>query len=125
MNPETRSIAENRALTETETEFIGWLLEHGSERARSFLLQIKNAWVTSRCGCGCASIDLSIDGVTHKGKAGIEILGDYCWYSSDGAYFGVFAFACNNLLAGIDLWSIDGQSTASEFPDVSLLTVLT
>jgi hypothetical protein len=54
----------------------------------------------------------------------MEILCDYCWNSSNGAYFGVYAFACNDRLAGIELWSIDGQATASEFPDVSLLKVL-
>lgn len=124
MTTEITNIAENRALIERESEFIRWLLEHGKERARSFLPQIKSAWVTSRCGCGCASIDLSINGITYKGTAGMEILCDYCWHTSSGAYFGVFAFACNDLLAGIDLWSIDGQGTASELPDVSLLKVL-
>ena len=124
MNAEITNIPENRALTETESNFIRWLLEHGDERARSFLPQLDDAWVTERCSCGCASINLSINGVTYYGKTGMETLGDYCWHSSSGAFFGVFAFACNDLLAGIDLYSLDGQSTASEIPDVSLLTVL-
>ena len=124
MNAAIANILENRALTKTEAFFIRWLLEHGDERTRSFLPQIDDAWVTERCGCGCASINLSIKGITHYGKAGIETLGDYCWHSSNGAYFGVFAFACNDLLAGIDLYSIDGEGTATELPDVSLLSVL-
>lgn len=113
-----------RALTETESNFVEWLLSHGDERAQAFLPQIKNAQVIGICGCGCASLDFSIHGVSHYGKAGMEILCDYGWRSAENALFGVFAFACNGFLAGVDLWSIDSESTATELPNVEFLTCL-
>ena len=123
MSTEIISVPENRALTDTELDFIKWLLEHGNERARLFLPQIERAWVTGRCNCGCASINFSIDGVTHYGEAGMEILCDYYWRNPDGALFGVFVFAYDDLLAGIDLYPIDSQSVASKLPPVAALTL--
>jgi hypothetical protein len=93
MNAEIENTPENRPLSNTEVNFIRWMLEHGDARARSFLPQIKEAWVIERCVCGCASINLSINGVSYYGQTGMEVLCDYCWYSPAGELFGVFAFA--------------------------------
>lgn len=117
-------ILENRVLTSEESLFVRWLLEQGDERARSFLPQVEQARVISRCGCGCASIDFSINGVTPSPQTGTEMLGDYYWHSATGDFFGVFVFAYGGLLAGIDLYSIDGQSTPVELPDVSILKLM-
>ena len=44
-------------------EFVRWMLEHGEPDAREFLPQLERAQVLpTRCPCGCASMDFSIDG---------------------------------------------------------------
>jgi hypothetical protein len=121
MKDRPSTIPEDRALTAEERRFIEWLLSHGNARARSFVPQLSNAWVVGKCSCGCASINLSIGGVSHYGKTGMEPLCEYQWRSPDGALFGVFAYACKDLLAGTDLWSIDGRETASLLPPVEAL----
>lgn len=112
--------AEDRALSATESEFIGWMLNHGNDRSRQFLAQVDKARVVGRCTCGCASINLAIDGVTHYPQAGMETLCAFRWKAVEGE-FEVFAFACDGLLAGIDLWAVWGQHPASYLPATSLL----
>jgi hypothetical protein len=114
------TVPEDRRLTPAETEFIRWMLAHGNDRSREFLWQLDRAMVVGRCGCGCASINLSISGVTHAPKGGMETLCEYRWAAAEGE-FEVFAFACGNLLAGIDLWAVWGENPASYLPFTALL----
>lgn len=91
-------IPESRALTESEVTVVRWLLEHGNPEASQFLPQLDQAAVVSRCSCGCASIDFAI-----------------------GNLFGAFVFEQQGLLAGLDLWSIDGLATPSSLPPIEAL----
>ena len=113
--------AEDRPLTTAEARLVQWLLERGTVKARCFIPQLAQARVVSRCGCGCASIDFSITGYRGVAQAGMEIPSDYHWRSKGGYLFGVFVFAREGVLAGLELWSIDGQSTASALPDLEQL----
>lgn len=115
------TISEDRPLTTEEHSFLLWLLSEGGDRSRTYLSQVEKAHVVGRCGCGCASINLSIDGVSHYGSAGMDTLCAYRWSSPAGHLFEVFVFACGGLVAGIDLWSIDAQSIPSEIPSTSVL----
>src|SRR4051812_13382793 len=115
------AIPENRPLTEAETALVKWLLEHGTDEGRALLPQIDRARVVSRCSCGCASVDLSIDGKTASPKSGMSVVSDFRWNSPEGYLFGVFAYARERLLSGIDLWSIDGRATASSLPNMNQL----
>lgn len=119
-----KSVPGNRLLTNEEIEFVLWLLRHGNDRARSFVPQLEHVFVTGCCGCGCASVNLGVKEVVSLEDKGMETLCDYCWHDSDSAFFGVFLFARNGVLAGLDLWSIDGKSTATTPPHVSLLVPL-
>ena len=124
MKHQASTIHEDRALTESESSFIEWLLRNGGSRSALLVPQLSRARVTGRCSCGCASINLSVDGVSHYGEVGIEPVCEYQWRSEDGELFGVFAFACGELLSGIDLWSIDGRATPSELPPVAILELM-
>ena len=114
------TITEDRALTTAEADFIRWMLSHGNDRSRQFLAQVDQAHVIGRCACGCTSINLAIDGVTHFPQAGMEKLCAFRWKAVEGE-FEVFAFACGDLLAGIDLWAVWGQYPASYLPYTALL----
>ncbi len=110
------SIPENRPLTEAESELVGWLLQHGTDEGRALLPQLQTARVVSRCSCGCASVEFSVDGRVASSKSGMSVLSDYRWVSSEGYLFGAFTYAREGILSGIDLWSIDGRATASVLP---------
>src|SRR5438128_1716201 len=87
------TIAEDRALTEAEAHFIRWTLAHGNDRSLEFFTQVDRARVFGRCACGCASINLAIDGITHYPRAGMEILCEFRWEAAQGE-FECFTFAC-------------------------------
>jgi hypothetical protein len=118
------SIPEDRELTSEEQALVRWLLEHGEQHAPTFLSQLGSARVIARCSCGCASIDFSIAGRPPAREGGMNILSDYSWRDGTGHLFGAFVFACDGRLAGLDLWSIDGQATATQLPEPSELTPL-
>jgi len=118
---DTWAIPEDRPLTPAEQKLIQWLLEHGSAEAMVYLPQLGKARVVSRCSCGCASIDFAIDGVVPLLTAPMGILADFQWKVGNGPLFGVFVFARSGLLAGLEIWSVDGLATANALPDVALL----
>jgi hypothetical protein len=116
--------SEDRPLSAREVALTTWLLEHGEPEARKFLDHVARARVVGRCPCGCASVDFAVDGQRAPAGTGLEILADYQWRGAAGELFGVFAFASGDLLAGIEVWSIDGEATPTELPATSQLTPL-
>jgi hypothetical protein len=120
----TRESIEERPLSAEETALTTWLLEHGEPTARQFLPQVTHARVVEHCPCGCASVDFAIDGQRAPAGTGLDILADYQWRGSHGELFGVFVFAREDLLSGLEVWSIDGQSTPTTLPQPSELTRL-
>ncbi len=119
-----KSIPDNRPLTTEERSLIQWLLTHGTPTAEKFLTQLETASVATRCYCGCASIDFAIGGVVPPAGNGINILADYQYQSSTGDLFGVFVFERADLLAGLEVWSVDGKSTPSTLPQIEQLKPL-
>ena len=117
-------IPEDRPLTTEEATLVQWLLEHGYPDGPTFLSQLAFCRVVSRCPCGCASIDFAIDGAVPPAGAGMNILADYQWQADDGAHLGVFVFAKAGLLAGLEIWSVDGLNAASTLPLVGQLQPL-
>jgi hypothetical protein len=119
-----REVPENRPLSSEEARLLRWLLENGSESAATFLPQAEAVRVVSRCACGCASVNFTVgDGGWHS-RAGIQILSDYQWSDSAGRRFGVFIFAKQRMLAGLEVWSIDGLATPTSLPQPSELIAL-
>ena len=114
-------ISDDRELTVEEASLVRWLLKHGRSQALSFVPQLKNARVASRCGCGCASINFAINGVKPPSDEGIAVLADYEWGDADGRLLGAFVFAQGGLLAGLEIWSQDLLAIANELPQVDWL----
>lgn len=93
----------NRQLTSAEEQLIRWMLEHGNPDARAFLAQLEKAQVTpDRCPCGCASIDLSIDGIPEP-SGGLHILADFV-FGTDNDLSGIFVFEKSGVLAGLEVY---------------------
>jgi hypothetical protein len=117
-------ISEARPLTADESALLRWLLEQGHPGASGFLSQLAGVRVVSRCPCGCPSIDFAVGGVEPPAGVGMQILSDYQWRTADGALFGVFVFARGGLLAGLEVWSVDGLAAASMLPAIQQLQPL-
>ena len=108
-------IAEDRPLSDEERSLVRWMLEHGESHAPPFLPQLEQARVASRCPCGCASVDFSVAG-RRSSVTGMDILSDHVWEDAEGHKFGAFVFARGGLLAGMDLYSVDGAVTPTWLP---------
>jgi len=111
-------IPEERPLTAREIEMVRWALEHGLPGSDEYLPQIDRVRVISRCSCGCASVDFSFDGVLPDYTTGLEVLSDHQWGIGGTDLCGIFVFARNEKLAGLEVWSVDGQVTPSELPKI-------
>ena len=116
--PISQSHTTDRPLSSGERALVAWLLEHGNTRAQGALAQVSDLRVIAQCHCGCASVDFSVDGKVPSPKSGMEVVSDYWWRTQAGHLCGAFVFLRDNLLAGIDLWSIDGGETPSELPRI-------
>ncbi|MGA2742036.1 MAG: hypothetical protein ABSG65_31920 [Bryobacteraceae bacterium] len=102
----------DRPLTSDEEQLIRWMLEHGNLEARAFLSQLEQAKATAwRCPCGCASINLSIDGLPEP-SGGLHILADFT-FGTDDDLSGVFVFEKRGVLAGLEVYGL-----ASEAPKI-------
>ena len=47
----------------------------------------------------------------------MQVVSDYCWFTERGNLCGAYVFLRAGMLAGIDVWSIDGAETPHELPD--------
>jgi len=99
----------NRQLTSSGEQLIRWMLEHGNPEARAFLPQLEMAQVTPyRCPCGCATIDLSIDGFREP-SGGLQILADFL-FGADNDPSGIFVFQKGGVLAGLEVYGLAGPA---------------
>lgn len=109
-----------RALTPREMEVGAWLISHGTasdaDKAK-YLDQLSKATVIGKCECGCASIDLGIEGCPVP-TGPLCILGDFV---QGDCQRGVFVFARENILAGIEIYPLADMETCGEFPPTNEL----
>lgn len=102
------SIPENRPLTAEEVRLARWMLEHGDPDARSFLPQLERARVVSRCPCGCATIDIAVDG--HPAASGIgRILGEFTFADGDDLS-AIFIYEADGVLGGMEVYGLSGDA---------------
>jgi hypothetical protein len=108
MDVEAKPISDERPLTAAEYRLARWLLEHGGSEPQGFLSQLDLARVTSRCPCGCASIDFEVAGRPHP-TGGLRVLGDFI-YGEEDDLKGVFMFERDGVLAGIEVYGLGGDA---------------
>jgi hypothetical protein len=109
-------IPDDRPLTPAEHTLSRWLLTHGTPAAAQYLADLGAARVVSRCGCGCASINFAVDGRIAQAAVPFEVLADFQWHDAAEHLGGVFLFARGGTLAGLEVWSIDGQAAIDRLP---------
>jgi hypothetical protein len=99
----------DRPLTPNEEELIRWMLEHGTSESCAYLSQLKKAKATAwRCPCGCASINISIDGLP-EASGGLTILADFI-FGTDDDLSGAFLFEKSGVLAGLEVYGLAGEA---------------
>ena len=84
------------------------MLEHGTPEASAFLEHLERARVVSRCACGCATIDLKVDGLQPARDAGMRVLADF-WFEDGHQTSGVFIYAYDGVLSGIEVTGYSGD----------------
>jgi hypothetical protein len=113
-------IPEDRPLSQHEYALARWMLEHGqASDAAGYLSQLDRARVTSRCPCGCASIDFTIAGEPEP-SGGMRLLGDFL-YGDEDRPFGIFIFHRNGVLGGIEISSYSESECPRTLPDIASL----
>lgn len=83
-----------RGLTAQERNPVRWLLEHGGERAVSYLPYGDDLLAVATCGC---------------------------WRDEEGRHGYAFVFAQEGRLAGPEAGSIDGRATPTALPVIEWL----
>lgn len=110
-----------RALTGEERALLRWLLSRGGEDARALLPQVEHARVAGGCGCGCATLDLRVDGRPPAPPGIGPVSPDFFWFAPDGGLCGIFVHAAQGTLSGLEVWSVDGKTTPAALPSIQQL----
>jgi len=105
-----------RPLTVQERSITRWLIDHAScdeSEKGEYFAQLEEATVVGMCSCGCASVDFAISGLKSDPSAPLDPFGDFI---TKDQRFGVFVFSRQNRLAGIEIYSLQGDEAGSVFP---------
>jgi hypothetical protein len=113
-----------RPLSQAERGLIRWLLENGNAGSAGYLEQLDRATVAGPCPCGCPTVDLAVGGSRPSSGGDKAILADYQWCEFGDVPCGVSVFARAGLLAGLQVWSIEGGDAPSRLPDPAELRPL-
>ena len=106
------TVSTNRPLTAAEEHLIRWMLEHGEPEVRAFLPQLEKAQATAwRCPCGCASINLSVEGFPEP-SGGLHPIADFV-FGTDEDLSGIFVFEQSGVLAGLEVYGLAGDAPKS------------
>jgi hypothetical protein len=85
------------------------MLEHGAPEALAFLPQLERAKATPwQCPCGCASINLSIDGLAEP-SGGLHVLADFV-FGTAVDLSGIFVFEKSGMLAGLEVYGLAAEA---------------
>ena len=99
-----------RPLTSSEVALVRWLLEHGEPHALCYLESLSGLSVVGERPSDCASLDF----VT-GGSGPMDILADFEIRGRSG---GVFLFAREGRLAGLEVYSFEASITELPSPDM-------
>jgi hypothetical protein len=111
------AIPDIRELTPQERLLLEQLLRHGTEESKAYIEQLPRVTVVSRCGCGCPSIYLSVDGKVVPPSAGSEILSEAKGVSPEGRPFSIILHGRKGVLSELEVYPT-GSDAAFTLPDI-------
>lgn len=112
-------LPERRPLSSEERVLLEWLVANGTPSASRYAAQIPRASVVSRCGCGCPTIDLAVDGRETVGAS--ELIADFEGRSPEGICVGVILHAREGQLSELEVYPIDEVKGPFALPSLSTL----
>jgi hypothetical protein len=111
-----------RPLAPEEEKLLGWILQHGSNKAKSYLPQVEGLRVRRSCSCGCPSISLV---VSHNAQAVIaadeRIVADLTGRTAEGASVGVLIFQDEGKLSELEVYAYGCEGEFDQ-PTIASLT---
>jgi hypothetical protein len=118
-----------RPLSPDEHELLRWILEHGSEAAKTFLPQAEGVRAVRSCICGCPSIRLVVrDGVPLGVSQSGRVISDLWGRTEKGELVGVLLFQDDGIICELEAYSMDGEvqddGNEYEFPTIQSLREL-
>lgn len=109
-------VNDHRVMTQDEMRLVRWLLENSWAFTQKLLEQLDNLEVVSQCPCVCACIDLFK-------YSGLQLISEAEGRNKDGNPIGVLFFVCDDKLAALEMYSIDGSEVGADTPHPSDLTL--
>ena len=99
-----------RPLTPEEDDLLRWILEHGSDEAKSFLPQVERIRAVRGCTCGCPTIHLEAGESALLGSSQADrIICDLLGRTAKGELVGLLLFQIAGKLDSLEIYSLDGD----------------
>ena len=89
--------------------------EHGTPDAVRVLEPLEHARVVSRCPCGCAGVDLAVEGHPIAQTLASPAVADFV-YGVAGDFYGACVLAQGGVLSGLDLYALDAADVPRCLP---------
>ncbi len=110
-------VPEARQLTIKERLLLERLLLHGTADSASYAEQVSLVTVASRCGCGCPTVDLAVDGRVTSLDSPTVILSEAGGVSPEGVSFGIILHGREGLISELEVYPINGKGVFT-LPDI-------
>ncbi len=110
-------VPDARERTSKERLLLERLLLHGTAESGPYVEQFPRVTVASRCGCGCPTIDLAVEGRVASLGSPTVILSEAGGVSPEGISFGIILHSREGLISELEVYPIDGEG-AFTLPDV-------
>lgn len=101
----------DRPLTIEEWQLIEWMLKNSGREGTRFLNQLAKARVRSLCPCGCASINLAVNGLP-PAPPGVHVLADFL-FGDESNLSGIFVFESDGILSGLEVYGLAADAPRS------------
>jgi hypothetical protein len=117
MNKDQLFVEEHRGLSAREINLIQWLLVETNNL--EFVEQIKKTNVITKCGCGCKTIDLQVEGYEPK-SGGLTLSAQ--GFSTESVPVDVILHIRNGLISELEVYAIDDAKEFS-LPETDSLVI--
>lgn len=102
------TVAEFRDLTAEERRLLEWLVANGNDRAPTYVSQLAQVKIVSRCTCGCPTLDLAIGEKKSRTVGASTILVNAYGHSPEGIAIEVIVHAREGEISELEVYSCDG-----------------
>jgi hypothetical protein len=117
------TVPDARQLTEKERSLLERLLSHGTVESKSYVEQLSLVTVASRCGCGCPTINLAVDGRAASHRSPSVILSEASGVSPEGVSFGIILHCREGLISELEVYPLeDAPFTLPEIEQIEFYT---